>query len=93
MERELRLQALLAEMELQRSMLQASVGELRNNLGPGLVARIKPLRLVAGVLHSRSVWLGAASVLLTMWRRSSSHRRQRRRHHQTRSAGLEEQIE
>lgn len=78
MDREARLQALLAEMELQRTLLRSGAGEVRERLLPALMSHVQPWRLAARLLHLRPVWLGAASILMTMWRRSRAQRRSAR---------------
>lgn len=75
MDREARLQALLAEMELQRALLRSGADEMRERLIPALMSQIQPWQLAARLLHARPVWLGAASILMTMWRRSRAQRR------------------
>ncbi len=75
MDREARLQALLAEMELQRVLLRSGTEEIREGLLPTLISQIRPWQLAARLLHTRPVWLGAASILMTLWRRSRAHRR------------------
>lgn len=61
MDREARLKGLLAEMEMQRTVLLAGADRLHHSLVPMVASRL---------LRFRPVWLGTFSILMTLWRRS-----------------------
>ena len=79
MNRNDRLQALFMEMEMQRALLKSGAEDLRHSFVRRLVSRIRPWqmagRMAGRALRHRSVWVGAASILMTLWRRSRAHRK------------------